>query len=77
MRLPSEFDFDWWDFLVGYLAQYPLIQSTIIPSYREPTLGNLTDEDRIPLTGKTTTGGLRVYLPRDQRQQRQSGRQDD
>ena len=50
LRRIQDFDNDWWDFLTSYLAQYPLIQSTIIPSFQEPTLGNLTDEDRYPLT---------------------------
>lgn len=48
MLRPSEFDL--WDYLNGYLAQYPMIQNTLMPVHREADLGNLTERDRIDLT---------------------------
>jgi len=51
MLLPS--DFNRWDFLGGYLAQYPFIQQTIMPSISRPRTDNLFPEDRIDLTDET------------------------
>jgi hypothetical protein len=51
MALPSEFE--WWEFLGGYLAQYPFVQQTIMPSVSRPRTDNLFPEDRIDLTDDT------------------------
>ncbi|HQL50573.1 MAG TPA: hypothetical protein PLR91_05190, partial [Kiritimatiellia bacterium] len=48
MLRPNEFD--QWDFLDNYLAQYPFIQQTIMPAVSRPRTDNLFPEDRIDLT---------------------------
>ena len=52
---PDEFNDEAWGALFSYLNLNPLVLRTLTPSRREPTLGNMTEKDRFPLTDGTGT----------------------
>ena len=52
MLLPSEFNL--WDLLDGYLAEFPFVQQILMPSVSAPRVDNLFPEDRIDLTDGAT-----------------------